>query len=124
MRPWNEIISNPRVTLAKNKPYGNRSNFLCGSIYSPYSKRCLTFIASIDQGKVGKVDHVSVSYPNRMPTWDEMCFVKEIFFKDSEEAYQVHPKKSEYVNTHEYCLHIWRPHYKTLFCDEYIKSFV
>ena len=53
-------------------------------------------------------EHVSVS-ANTMPTWDDMCAVKEIFWRDNEEVHQVHPKKSHYVNMHPNCLHLWRP---------------
>lgn len=53
-------------------------------------------------------DHVSVSLPNRCPTWEEMCFIKELFFERDEPAMQLHPAK-DYVNNHPYCLHLWRP---------------
>lgn len=52
--------------------------------------------------------HVSVSYSNRCPTWEEMCRVKDIFWYDNECVVQFHPPKSEYVNNHPYCLHLWR----------------
>lgn len=44
-----------------------------------------------------------------MPTWNDMCALKDMFFKDDEEVYQIHPKKSEYVNVIENCLHLWKP---------------
>lgn len=31
------------------------------------------------------------------------------YVKEEEEAYQIHPKKSEYVNVQENCLHLWKP---------------
>lgn len=51
-------------------------------------------------------DHVSVSLPNRCPTWEEMCKVKDLFLGDKT-CIQIHPPKSEYVNNHSYCLHLW-----------------
>lgn len=54
-------------------------------------------------------DHVSVSTPERCPTWDEMCFVKDLFFGEDEVVMQLHPAKSDYVNNHPFCLHLWRP---------------
>lgn len=54
-------------------------------------------------------DHVSVSWENRVPTWDEMCTVKNIFFHNDEVCVQYHPKEDEYVNFHQYCLHLFRP---------------
>ena len=53
-------------------------------------------------------EHVSVSLPNRCPTWDEMCFIKDLFWEDDQTVVQFHPPKSEYVNNHKYCLHLWR----------------
>jgi hypothetical protein len=53
-------------------------------------------------------DHVSVSLADRCPTWEEMCFIKELFFERDEPAMQLHPVK-DYVNNHPYCLHLWRP---------------
>jgi hypothetical protein len=54
-------------------------------------------------------EHVSVSAEKRCPSWDEMCFVKDLFWDEQEMAVQYHPPKSEYVNHHPYCLHIWKP---------------
>lgn len=53
-------------------------------------------------------EHVSVAYPNRCPTWEEMCRVKNIFWSDDECVVQYHPPKADYVNFHPYCLHLWR----------------
>jgi hypothetical protein len=54
-------------------------------------------------------EHVSVSLPSRCPYWDEMMFVKALFWDDEDAVMQLHPPKSEYVNEHPYCLHLWRP---------------
>ena len=54
-------------------------------------------------------EHVSVSpYGGKTPTWDDMCEVKDMFWSDEEAVIQIHPKKSEYVNIKENCLHLWR----------------
>jgi len=52
--------------------------------------------------------HVSVSYGNRTPSWKEMNFIKDLFWRDDETVIQLHPPKSEYVNNHSHCLHLWR----------------
>ena len=54
-------------------------------------------------------EHVSVSRRDRCPTWDEMCLVKALFWDDDDCVIQYHPPRSEYVNNHPYCLHLWRP---------------
>lgn len=62
----------------------------------------------------GGWDHVSVSYYNRTPTWEEMCEVKDMFFRPDEACIEYHPAQTQYVNNHPYCLHIWRPQQEAL----------
>lgn len=76
----------------------------CGELYFPAQREPLYVIWSFGEGW----EHVSVNYKKRMPTWEEMCKVKEMFWNDDETVVQFHPKKSEYVNVHPYCLHLWR----------------
>lgn len=54
-------------------------------------------------------DHVSVSFPDRCPTWEEMSAIKDMFFEPEECVVQYHPPHSSYKNLHQYCLHLWRP---------------
>ena len=54
-------------------------------------------------------EHVSVSTQNRTPNWAEMCFIKSLFWGDEDTVIQFHPPRSEYVNMHPFCLHLWRP---------------
>lgn len=53
-------------------------------------------------------EHVSVSLPGRCPTWEEMRWVKALFFENSECVVQFHPPEESYVNFHPHCLHLWR----------------
>lgn len=54
-------------------------------------------------------EHVSVSTEVRCPTWDEMDAVKRLFWDDEQAVMQLHPPRSQWVNNHEHCLHLWRP---------------
>ena len=56
-------------------------------------------------------EHVSISVSGelRCPTWEEACAIKSLFWDEEDIVIQYHPKKSEYVNNHKYCLHLWRP---------------
>lgn len=100
----NRIINHP--ILSSTKEYGNNGLFIIESIEPNWKLAC---IASDQE----KWEHVSVhSFNNskkRIPNWKEMCFVKMIFWEDEDLVIQYHPKKSEYINTHEYVLHLWRP---------------
>lgn len=53
-------------------------------------------------------EHVSVSTKRRVPNWEEMCWVRDLFWDEEETVVQFHPPKSQYVNFHPYCLHLWR----------------
>lgn len=61
-------------------------------------------------------EHVSVSPESKriVPTWDDMCKIKDIFFGDDEAVIQIHPPKDEYVNNMPNCLHLWRCSYKEM----------
>lgn len=54
-------------------------------------------------------EHVSVSLPVRCPTWEEMDFVKGIFWGGDETVLQLHVPRSRHVSYHPYCLHLWKP---------------
>lgn len=54
-------------------------------------------------------EHVSVSTEYRTPSWKEMCLIKNLFWEEEECVIQYHPAKSQYVNYHPHCLHLWKP---------------
>ena len=54
-------------------------------------------------------EHVSVSRHSKAPSWADMCFIKGEFWSSETSVMQLHPAKSNYVNLHKYCLHMWRP---------------
>lgn len=89
--------------LNRDSPYGTAY-----AIKHPRTKAMLAVIASHDEGW----NHVSVSLENRDPLWAEMCFIKSLFFDVEDLCLQFHPKRSQYVNMHKHCLHIWQPPYE------------
>lgn len=106
MRNLNELkqyrVDHPFV---KSSPYS-------GAFKVYVNGRSFMVVASIDNcGPSGMMEHISVTMKNqkRCPTWEEMAAIKDMFFLPEEECVQYHPKHSEYVNLHEFCLHIWRP---------------
>ena len=54
-------------------------------------------------------DHISVSTPVKCPTWEDMDFIKRLFFRPDEWAMQLHAPEDLHINIHPYCLHIWKP---------------
>jgi hypothetical protein len=63
-------------------------------------------------------DHVSVrigfskyhgKLAERIPTWEEMCIIKGLFFEPEECAVQFHPPDEDYINQNPFVLNLWRP---------------
>lgn len=105
------VPNNFRITsgeLASRNAIGNNGAFLLRSIRKNIAPEIFC-IASDEEG----FEHVSVSigakYATRTPTWEEMAFVKSKFWDADDCVMQLHPPQAEYVNNHNYCLHLWRP---------------
>lgn len=99
--------------MASDRGYGNN-----GAFHVPVQSRRLDGHGSIPALVIvsdqAGWDHVSVSLPHRTPTWEEMCQIKDLFFRDDETVIQFHVPKSIHVNCHPYCLHLWRCHDQTV----------
>jgi hypothetical protein len=75
-----------------------------------YGENVILAVMANDAGKdSGWWEHVSVSAQGRTPTWDEMCWIKDLFWLEEECVVQYHPPRSRYVNCHPHTLHLWRP---------------
>ena len=101
MRSQQEICDNPLVTVVRAGEDGGQGYVKLG--------RSLAGAAVVVWSFGGGWDHVSVSYRDRCPTWEEMCRVKDVFFREDECCVEYHPAKKDYVNNYPYCLHIWKP---------------
>ena len=51
--------------------------------------------------------HISFSYPTRLPKWDELVAVKNIFLGKKRLAIQLLPQEEDYVNIHQNTLHLY-----------------
>ena len=109
MKTYEEIANNPKVTITEDKSaYLNalmKVDVITGIIKFGVGLTA-HFVCGMNEGGF---EHVSVQLmARRLPTWNEMCVVKDIFWQDEEQVIQIHPKKSQYVNMVE-ALHLWRP---------------
>ena len=68
-----------------------------------------TLLIVASDGETTSWEHVSVSTRRRVPNWQEMCFVKNLFWAPEEWVVQFHPAASRYVNNFSPVLHMWRP---------------
>lgn len=72
-------------------------------------RRNLAVIFSAAVERDGRVWlHLSLSHRGRMPHWSEIVEAKEAFLGAEARALQVFPARSEWVNIHPFCLHLWR----------------
>ena len=78
--------------LDVRKYCGNNGDDKNGAFKIFVNGRALFCIASNGRGW----EHVSVS-------------PKNLFFEPEETVIQFHPAQSQYVDQHQYCLHLWRP---------------
>lgn len=93
-------------------PHASDSGDDFGAFYLKHGKVELIVIASSGNEEI-PWEHVSArsfDYKGeRVPSWSEMCHLKDLFWDDEETVVQFHPPKSEYVNNHPNVLHLWKP---------------
>lgn len=77
-----------------------------GGKYRSFSRRLTVMLTCAIENDGRAWLHLSVSHPERLPTWGELRLVKEAFLGDRE-AYQVMPPRSRYVNIHPHCLNVF-----------------
>ena len=91
--------------------YQSKKGDRYGLFKIPFENRHLNIMVApdfLESGVKTPWEHVSISLPNRCPNWKEMSYVKELFWDDEDIVVQFHPKKSEHVNMHDTCLHLWK----------------
>ena len=100
----------PEKYRHRHGPMGStEANGNNGAFFVPHPNPASSLFFKVVASDSGGWGHVSVSLPKRCPTWEEMCFIKDLFWSDEDRVLQFHPPKREYVNLHPYCLHLWRP---------------
>lgn len=106
MSNW-DFLNQVRV---KGGPFGSDASYGFNGMFEfalPGEARRIRCIASDGWGW----QHVSVSFgpsSKHAPDWELMCRIKDLFWEDDQVIVQFHPAKSDYVNNHAGCLHLWR----------------
>lgn len=107
MKPETKDYERYRVTKGPlaSKPESGRNG--CFLLPGPHKRERLFAVVSDQMGW----EHVSVSpmREKRCPTWEEMCYIKDMFWDKDEVVIQYHPAESNYVNMHPFTLHLWKP---------------
>lgn len=96
------VLSGP---MGGDKSWGPYGGFF---VQGPCGEQLKIVASGADYKEAEGWEHVSISTRRRPPNWQEMCFVKDLFWSEEECVIQFHPPRSEYVNNHPHCLHLWR----------------
>lgn len=71
-------------------------------------KRKLFVIASIATEQDGKRWlHLSISHRNRMPTYEELTYLKRHWAGEDKKCIMILPEKQKHINIHPYALHLF-----------------
>jgi hypothetical protein len=117
MKPSFEHLSKYRI---RTGPLGSDNSAGCqGAFEIPFKNNTIILQIIASNGIDGEFktgwEHVSLkakvkgSSHWRCPTWEEMSYIKDLFWNDNETVIQFHPSKSSYINTHPAVLHLWKP---------------
>lgn len=95
--------------MASDDSYGNN-----GFFFIPYQKsNSLEYRVQASDGMGWEHCSISIALPGkqalRCPTWEEMCYIKDLFWDKEDCVIQYHPSKDQYVNRHPFVLHLWKP---------------
>jgi hypothetical protein len=107
--PWPAELEVGRLLVEQDVHFGTSHGERFGAFYIANG---LKIIANDAWKESDWWEHVSVSLPDRTPTWEEMCRVKDLFWAPNEVVLQFHPAKHDYVNCHPFTLHLWRHKWK------------
>ena len=105
MKNFNEILTDQRILKVYKNVETEQVSKLKMEVRSiKQSDKALVSLTRIEDW-----EHLSVSFKNKIPSWECMEEMKRLCFYDDEECFQMHPKVDNYVNNNEYTLHIWKP---------------
>lgn len=100
MKTLEEILTDSRIKIDKVLTDG------CSGDISINGIKC-----SLIFSWGGGWEHCSIMpYDKKIiPSWNDMCKLKNMFWNEDEAVMQIHPKKEDYVNKAKNCLHLWKP---------------
>lgn len=103
-----DIVDSQPFAIMDKAPHGWKE------VYSPIGKAfrketsSLTVISSLDKMKDGILAlHVSVSRAKKLPTWEDLKAVKNVFMGPEVDAFHIIPAVSDHLNLHNYTMHLW-----------------
>ena len=72
------------------------------------AKRKQSVIVSLAREQDGRTWlHASIAHPRRMPSYDDLAYLKRHWIGDDRKAIMVLPATTEHVNIHNFALHLF-----------------
>lgn len=68
----------------------------------------MVVLASLDDTRHGRLLHVSLSYRDHYPFWQDIKAVRAAFYPANIDVMLVLPQERDYVNIHEFCMQMWQ----------------
>ena len=87
------------LTIEVASPVANTRAFMFGP--------CKVIVGQEPVGLDGLSWHLSISHPDRYPTWDEIHEARYKFVPNEVTMAMILPPKEEYVNMHKNCFHLY-----------------
>lgn len=78
-----------------------------GARYVNGAARMSVIVSGCVEGDGKRWLHVSVAHAERLPSWADLRFVKDVWIGRDRVALQVLPRHAEHVSIHPFCLHLW-----------------
>lgn len=105
MRSFDEILDSGRFSNVERGEDGFRATVHLSG-----------YTASIIVSSGAGWEHASIQPMTRkiLPSWEDMCKIKDMIWNPEEAVIQIHPAEADYVNFASRCLHLWRCTYKEM----------
>jgi len=78
-----------------------------GALYLCENRRLSVILSASMELDGKKWLHVSCAHPEKLPSWETLKTVKDIFVGRNRQAIQILPSEKRYININEYCLHLF-----------------
>jgi hypothetical protein len=82
----------------------SKEPILSEDVYSGKFRGCNVMVTK-DAG----LYHLSLSRKDRLPSYDELKQARYQFLPDVPYVVQIFPPQEDFVNVHDFCLHLWEP---------------
>lgn len=114
---WLEVLEAQLGMIERHRPgvLGTLRGRWSGPVVDPHLPPCpwwtagsLQVAGSVSEARDGSLWwHVSVSHPDRTPTYEELTEVCARLFRATDVVLHVWPPAAEHFSLHPYCLHLW-----------------